>query len=101
MSRINNWHYFYHFLVISIICVAWIVCLCNWHQIICWSCNVAEMHPIKSEYTTQVFDHCLIGLRDILQVDCWSFRICFISGLQILLFLQITSIWYSDVTVLQ
>ena len=98
MYRLNYQHYFYHLFIIISIFVAWIVCLLNWNQIACWLCNVAESHPITSAYLMQVLDHCLIGFRDILQVNCWSFSICFLSQLQLSLFLWGTNVWYNDVT---
>ena len=89
----------FYFLIISRIGVAWIICLCNFQHITCWSHNVDERHTITSVYTTQVLDHFLIGLRYIPQVDYWSFGVCFLSQIQLFLFLRGTSVWCGDVTV--
>ena len=62
MYRFNDQNSFQHLIIIVSIAVACIVCLCNWNHITCWSCNVAERHPITSAYPTQILYHCLIGL---------------------------------------
>ena len=99
MYSLNDRHSFNSFLIISSIGIAWIVCLCNWHHINCWLRNLDERRPIKSAYPMQVLDHCHIGLRDILQVDLWSFVLYLIGQFQLSLFLHGTNIWYSDITV--